>query len=187
MGDGHLSETFPEIRDAVRRLCAKFPGEYWQRLDRERAYPTQFVTALTEAGFLSVLIPEEYDGSGLGLEAACAVLEEIHRSGSNGGACHAQMLHHGERCSSTAARSRSARTCPRSPAANCACRPFGVTEPGAGTDTTRAYRLSRRDAGDHYIVNGQKIWISRAEHSDLMVLLCRTTPRAKNAPSLPMA
>ncbi len=91
MGDGILSETFPEIREAVRRLCARFPGEYWQKLDRERAYPSEFVAALTEAGFLSVLIPEEYDGSGLGLEAACAVLEEIHRSGSNGGACHAQM------------------------------------------------------------------------------------------------
>ncbi len=91
MGDGHLSETFPEIREAVRRLCARFPGEYWQKLDRERAYPSEFVAALTEAGFLSVLIPEEYGGSGLGLEAACAVLEEIHRSGSNGGACHAQM------------------------------------------------------------------------------------------------
>ena len=98
MGDGVLSETFPEIRDAVRRLCAKFPGEYWQQLDRERAYPTEFVTALTEAGFLSVLIPEEFDGSGLGLEAACAVLEEIHRSGSNGGASEAGPVNSRKTC-----------------------------------------------------------------------------------------
>ncbi len=123
MGDGHLSETFPEIREAVRRLCARFPGEYWRELDRERAYPSEFVAALTEAGFLSVLIPEEYDGSGLGLEAACAVLEEIHRSGSNGGACHAQMytmgtlLKHG-----SDQQKREYLT--RSPAANYGCRPL---------------------------------------------------------------
>ncbi len=179
MGDGHLSETFPEIREAVRRLCAKFPGEYWRALDRDRAYPTEFVSALTDAGFLSVLIPEEYDGSGLGLEAACAVLEEIHRSGSNGGACHAQMytmgtlLKHGSE-------EQKREYLPKIASGELRLQAFGVTEPSAGTDTTRISTFAK-DAGDHYVVNGQKIWISRAEHSDLMVLLCRTTPREECA------
>ncbi|HBQ92397.1 MAG TPA: acyl-CoA dehydrogenase, partial [Erythrobacter sp.] len=179
MGDGHLSETFPEIREAVRRLCARFPGEYWRELDRERAYPSEFVAALTEAGFLSVLIPEEYDGSGLGLEAACAVLEEIHRSGSNGGACHAQMytmgtlLKHGSD-------QQKREYLPKIASGELRLQALGVTEPGAGTDTTRISTFARRD-GDDYVVNGQKIWISRAEHSDLMVLLCRTTPREECA------
>lgn len=115
-------ETFPEIRDAVRRLCADFPGEYWQKLDRERAYPTEFVTALTEAGFLSVLIPEEYGGSGLGLEAACAVLEEIHRSGCNGGACHAQMYTMGTVLKYGSEKQKQ-EYLPRSRAASSACRP----------------------------------------------------------------
>ncbi|NYZ17135.1 acyl-CoA/acyl-ACP dehydrogenase [Azospirillum sp. RWY-5-1] len=169
------ADEFPEIRESVRRLCARFPGEYWRALDRDRAYPTEFVAALTESGFLSVLIPEEYGGSGLGLGAATAILEEIHRSGCNGGACHAQMytmgtiLRHG------------------SPAQKQACLPgiaegtlrlqaFGVTEPTSGTDTTRIRTFARRE-GDRYVVNGQKVWISRAEHSDLMLLLCRTTAR----------
>ena len=179
MGDGILSETFPEIREAVRRLCARFPGEYWQKLDRERAYPSEFVAALTEAGFLSVLIPEEYDGSGLGLEAACAVLEEIHRSGSNGGACHAQMytmgtlLKHGSE-------EQKRHYLPKIASGELRLQAFGVTEPGAGTDTTRISTFARRE-GDDYVVNGQKIWISRAEHSDLMILLCRTTPREECA------
>ncbi|KCZ94257.1 acyl-CoA dehydrogenase family protein [Hyphomonas johnsonii] len=167
--------TFPEIREAVRRLCANFPGEYWQKLDRERAYPAAFVEALTEGGFLSVLIPEEYGGSGLGLEAACAVLEEIHRSGCNGGACHAQMytmgtiLKHGSE-------EQKQRYLHKIAKGELRLQAFGVTEPNAGTDTTRISTFAKRD-GDDYIVNGQKIWISRAEHSDLMVLLCRTTPR----------
>jgi len=172
-------ETFPEIRDAVRRLCADFPGEYWRALDRERAYPTEFVEALTKAGFLSVLIPEEFGGSGLGLEAACAVLEEIHRSGCNGAACHAQMytmgtlLKHG---------SDEQKACylPKIASGDLRLQAFGVTEPGAGTDTTRISTFARRD-GDDYVINGQKIWISRAEHSDMMVLLCRTTPREEAA------
>ena len=164
-----------DIRDAVRRLCADFPGEYWRELDRERAYPTAFVRALTEAGFLSVLIPEEYGGSGLGLAAATAVLEEIHRSGCNGGACHAQMytmgtvLKHGSEAQKT-------RYLPHVASGELRLQAFGVTEPTAGTDTTRVRTFARRD-GDDYVVTGQKIWISRAEHSDLMVLLCRTTPR----------
>ncbi len=167
--------SFPEIREAVQRLCADFPGGYWQKLDRERAYPTEFVTALTQAGFLSVLIPEAYGGSGLGLAAATAVLEEIHRSGCNGGACHAQMytmgtiLKHGSEAQKQA-------YLPRVASGELRLQAFGVTEPGAGTDTTRIRTFARRD-GDDYVVSGQKIWISRAEHSDLMVLLCRTTPR----------
>ena len=172
---GATDESFPEIREAVRRLCAGFPGEYWRELDRERAYPTAFVQALTEAGFLSVLIPEEYGGSGLGLGAATAILEEVHRSGCNGGACHAQMytmgviLRHGSA-------EQKARYLPGIASGELRLQAFGVTEPGAGTDTTRITTFARRDA-DRYRVTGQKIWISRAEHSDLMVLLCRTTPR----------
>ncbi|UTP37854.1 acyl-CoA/acyl-ACP dehydrogenase [Phenylobacterium sp. LH3H17] len=175
------SESFPEIREAVRRLCAQFPGEYWRALDRERTYPTAFVSALTEAGFLSVLIPEEYGGSGLGLSAATAVLEEIHRSGCNGGACHAQMytmgtvLKHGSQAQKEA-------YLPKVATGELRLQAFGVTEPGAGTDTTRISTFARRD-GDKYVVRGQKIWISRAEHSDLMVLLVRTTPREQAARS----
>ena len=168
-------ETFPEIREAVRRLCARFPGAYWRELDRERAYPTAFVQALTEAGFLSVLIPEEYGGSGLGLAAATAVLEEIHRSGCNGGACHAQMytmgtvLRHGTPAQKEA-------YLPKVATGELRLQAFGVTEPDAGTDTTRITTFARK-VGDKYVVNGRKLWISRAEHSDVMVLLCRTSPR----------
>jgi len=173
------AETFPEIREAVRRLCAGFPGEYWREKDRERAYPAEFVRALTESGFLSVLIPEAYGGSGLGLGAAIAVLEEVHRSGCNGGASHAQMytmgtlLKHGSEAQKQA-------YLPRIASGELRLQAFGVTEPGAGTDTTRITTFARRD-GDHYVVRGQKIWISRAEHSDLMVLLCRTTAREEAA------
>jgi alkylation response protein AidB-like acyl-CoA dehydrogenase len=167
--------SFPEIREAVRKLCAGFPGPYWRALDRERAYPTDFVRALTEAGFLSVLIPEAYGGSGLGLGAATAILEEVHRSGCNGGACHAQMytmgviLRHGSEAQKQA-------YLPKIATGELRLQAFGVTEPGAGTDTTRITTFARRE-GDDYLVSGQKIWISRAEHSDLMVLLCRTTAR----------
>jgi len=169
------NETHPEIRESVRRLCAGFPGEYWRKLDAERAYPTEFVRALTEAGFLSVLIPEEYGGSGLGIDAASAILEEIHRSGCNGGACHAQMytmgtvLRHGSEAQKQA-------YLPGIASGELRLQAFGVTEPTSGTDTTRIRTFARRD-GDHYVVNGQKVWISRTEHSDLMVLLVRTTPR----------
>ena len=170
-----MSESFPEIRDAVRKLCAQFPGEYWRERDRERTYPTEFVQALTAAGFLSVLIPEEYGGSGLGLAAATAVLEEVHRSGCNGGACHAQMytmgtiLKHGSEAQKQA-------YLPKIASGELRLQAFGVTEPTAGTDTTRISTFARRE-GDHYVISGQKLWISRAEHSDLMVLLCRTTAR----------
>lgn len=169
------TETHPEIRDAVRKLCARFPGQYWRTLDRDRAYPTDFVKALTEAGWLSVLIPEQYGGSGLGLSAACAVLEEIHRSGANGAACHAQMytmgtlLRHGSEAQKDT-------WLPKIASGEVRLQAFGVTEPTSGTDTTRIQTFAKRE-GDKYIVNGSKIWISRAEHSDLMVLLCRTSPR----------
>jgi len=170
-----MAEQHADIREAVRRLCANFPGAYWRKLDAERAYSTEFVRALTEAGFLSILIPESYGGSGLGVQAACAVLEEIHRSGCNGGACHAQMytmgtlLRHG-----TEAQKRA--YLPGIADGSLRLQAFGVTEPTSGTDTTRIRTFAER-RGDKYIVNGQKVWISRAEHSDLMVLLVRTTPR----------
>jgi alkylation response protein AidB-like acyl-CoA dehydrogenase len=168
-------ETFPEIREAVRKLCARFPGAYWRELDRERAYPTEFVRALTEAGFLSVLIPEEYGGSGLGLKAAVAILEEVHRSGCNGAACHAQMYTMGTVLKHGSAAQKEAYL-PGVASGELRLQAFGVTEPDAGTDTTRITTFAKR-VGDKYVVNGRKIWISRAEHSDLMVLLCRTTPR----------
>ncbi|HRD45442.1 MAG TPA: acyl-CoA dehydrogenase family protein [Caulobacter sp.] len=168
-------QSHPEIREAVRKLCAGFPGEYWRALDRDRTYPTEFVRTLTEAGFLSVLIPEAYGGSGLGLSAATAVLEEIHRSGCNGGACHAQMYTMGTVLKHGSAAQKE-RYLPKIATGEIRLQAFGVTEPTAGTDTTRISTFAKR-VGDKYVVNGQKIWISRAEHSDLMVLLCRTTPR----------
>ncbi len=168
-------QSYPEIRDAVRRLCGNFPGEYWQALDRTRTYPTEFVTALTESGFLSVLIPEEYGGSGLGLTAAAAVLEEIHRSGCNGGACHAQMYTMGTILKHGSLEQKQLYL-PQIAKGDLRLQAFGVTEPTSGTDTTRISTFACKD-GDHYVVSGQKIWTSRAEHSDLMVLLVRTEKR----------
>ena len=173
------AENFPEIREGVRRLCAEFPGEYWRALDARREYPTAFVEALTEAGYLSVLIPEEYGGSGLGLSAAAAILETIQATGCNGGACHAQMytmgtiLRHGSE-----AQKRD--YLPRIASGALRLQAFGVTEPTSGTDTTALRTTAVRD-GDDYVVDGQKIWTSRAEHSDLMLLLARTTPRGEAA------
>ncbi|MGQ3282637.1 acyl-CoA dehydrogenase family protein [Bosea sp. (in: a-proteobacteria)] len=168
-----------EIRDAVARLCAGFPGEYWRKLDREMAYPTEFVAALTESGFLSALIPEAYGGAGLTLSAASVIMEEIQRQGCNGGACHAQMyvmgtvLRHGSEAQKQA-------WLPRVASGELRLQAFGVTEPTSGTDTT-ALRTTARREGDHYVVNGQKIWTSRAAQSDLMLLLARTTPREQVA------
>ena len=168
-----------EIREAVRKLCERFPGEYWQQMDRERLYPSDFVSALTDSGFLSVLIPEQYGGAGLGLSAAAAILEEIHRSGGNGGACHAQMyvmgtlLKHGSN-------EQKEYFLPKIAAGELRLQAFGVTEPSSGTDTTRISTFARR-RGDHYLVSGQKIWTSRAEHSDLMILLARTEKREEVA------
>lgn len=164
-----------DIREAVARLCADFPGEYWRKLDREMAYPTEFVTALTQSGFLSALIPEEYGGAGLTLSAAAAIMEEIQRQGCNGAACHAQMyvmgtvLRHGSE-------DQKQRYLPKIASGELRLQAFGVTEPTSGTDTT-ALRTTARREGDHYVVNGQKIWTSRAAQSDLMLLLARTTPR----------
>ncbi|MBA4220343.1 MAG: acyl-CoA dehydrogenase [Methylobacterium sp.] len=164
-----------DIREAVAKLCADFPGEYWRKLDREMAYPSEFVTALTQSGFLSALIPEEYGGAGLTLSAAAAIMEEIQRQGCNGGACHAQMyvmgtvLRHGNA-------EQKQRYLPKIASGELRLQAFGVTEPTSGTDTT-ALRTTARREGDHYVVNGQKIWTSRAAQSDLMLLLARTTPR----------
>ena len=173
------ADPYEDIRESVRRLCADFPGSYWQAKDRDRAYPTEFVQTLTVAGFLSVLIPEEYGGSGLGLGAATAILEEIHRSGCNGGACHAQMYVMGTLLKHGSA-AQKAQYLPRVASGELRLQAFGVTEPTAGTDTTRIRTFARRD-GEDYLVTGQKIWISRAEHSDLMILLVRTTPREECA------
>jgi acyl-CoA dehydrogenase len=175
MQTDQTDESYPEIREAVRRLCKDFPGEYWQAHDRDRSYPKEFVTALTETGFLSVLIPEEYGGSGLGLTAAAAVLEEIHRSGCNGGACHAQMYTMGTILKHGSPEQKD-EYLPKIASGELRLQAFAVTEPASGTDTTRIRTFARRE-GDNYFVSGQKIWISRAEHSDLMVLLVRTEKR----------
>jgi acyl-CoA dehydrogenase len=164
-----------EIRAAVAKLCASFPMEYWRKHDRERSYPVEFVRALTAAGWLSCLIPEEYGGSGLGISAAAAILEEIQKSGANGAACHAQMYTMGtvlRHC--TEAQKR--KYLPRIASGELRLQAFGVTEPGAGTDTS-SIRTSAARKGDRYVVDGQKVWTSRAEHSDMMLLLARTAPR----------
>ena len=169
------STELREIRGAVAKLCQAFPGEYWRKLDREMAYPAEFVKTLSEQGFLSALIPEEYGGAGLPLSAAGAILEEIQRAGCNGSACHAQMytmgtlLRHGSEEQKRTWLPEIAKGALRLQA-------FGVTEPTSGTDTSSIKTTARRD-GDTYIINGQKIWTSRAEHSDLMLLLARTTPK----------
>ena len=170
------NEVIDEIRRSVAALCEKFPGEYWREQDRERAYPTEFVKALTDAGFLAVLVPEEYGGSGLPISAAAAVLEEIHKSGCNGGACHAQMyimgtvLRHGSP-------EQKQKFLPKIASGELRLHAFGVFEPTSGTDTLSLRTTAVKKGNDRYVVNGQKIWTSRAEHSDLMLLLARTTPR----------
>ena len=170
-----IGETYPEIRDAVRKLCEKSPGTYWQEKDRDRTYPTEFVNELTESGFLAVLIPEEYGGAGLPISAGSALLEEINRSGCNAGACHAQMyimgtlLRHGSEA-------QKKQYLPKIATGELRLQAFGVTEPTSGTDTL-SLRTTAVKEGEEYVVNGQKVWTSRAEHSDLMLLLARTTPR----------
>ena len=169
------TEDFSDIRDAVRSLCQGYPGEYWREKDRKREYPTEFVQALTDSGFLAVLIPEIYGGSELGIQEAAAILEEIHKSGCNGAACHAQMyimgtlLRHGSE-------EQKQKYLPGIASGELRLQAFGVTEPGSGTDTTSIRTFAKRE-GDEYVVNGQKVWTSRAEHSDLMLLLARTTPK----------
>ena len=169
------TEDFSDIRNAVRSLCKGYPGEYWREKDRKREYPTEFVQALTDSGFLAVLIPEIYGGSELGIQEAAAILEEIHKSGCNGAACHAQMyimgtlLRHGSE-------EQKQKYLPGIASGELRLQAFGVTEPGSGTDTTSIRTFAKRE-GDEYVVNGQKVWTSRAEHSDLMLLLARTTPK----------
>src|SRR5215468_12339986 len=163
------------IRESVRALCADFPGEYWRRLDRERAYPEEFVAALTKAGFLAALIPEEYGGSGLTMTAAAAIMEEIQASGCNGAACHAQMYTMGTLLRHGSVEQKK-RYLPSIARGELRLQAFGVTEPTSGTDTLNLRTTALHDGKD-YVVNGQKIWTSRIEHSDLLLLLARTTPR----------
>ena len=172
-------DDYPEIRGEVGKLCARFPGAYWRDLDKVRGYPTDFVTALTEAGYLSVLIPEEFGGSGLPISAAAAILETIQASGCNGGACHAQMYIMGTILRHGSADMKQAYL-PQIASGALRLQAFGVTEPGSGTDTTALRTTATRD-GDDFIINGQKVWTSRAEHSDLMLLLARTKPREQTA------
>jgi acyl-CoA dehydrogenase len=171
--------AYDDIRASVRKLCDGFPGEYWRKLDREMAYPSEFVRALTESGFLAALIPEEYGGVGLPLSGAAAILEEIQASGSNGASCHAQMyvmgtvLRHGSEA-------QKRKYLPDVASGKTRLQAFGVTEPTSGTDTTSIKTFAKKQ-GDHYVINGQKVWTSRAEHSDLMILLARTTLKEQAA------
>ena len=169
-------DDFADIRASVRALCAKFPGEYWRALDRERAYPAEFVAALTEAGYLAALIPEEFGGSGLPISAAAAILEEIHTAGCNGAACHAQMYTMGTILRHGSAEQKQ-NYLPKIASGELRLQAFGVTEPTSGTDTLSLRTTAKREGDDHYVINGQKLWTSRAEHSDLMLLLARTAPR----------
>jgi acyl-CoA dehydrogenase len=173
------SPEIREVRSAVAKLCEGFPGEYWRKLDREMAYPAEFVKALTDAGYLSVLIPEEYGGAGLPLQAAAAILEEVQRAGCNGSACHAQIYMMGTILRHGSANQKEA-WLPKIAAGELRLQAFGVTEPASGTDTSSIKTYARRD-GDHYLISGQKIWTSRAGYSDLMLLLARTTAKEQAA------
>jgi len=171
------SEKYHDIRDAVRALCAQFPDEYYRKIDEARGYPEALVDALTKAGWLAAMIPQEYGGSGLGLAEASVIMEEINRSGGNAGACHGQMynmgtlLRHGSEV-------QKRRYLPKIASGELRLQSMGVTEPSTGTDTTKIKTVAvRKD--DRYVVNGQKVWISRVQHSDLMILLARTTPLAE--------
>ena len=170
-----MTKDYAPIREEVAKLCQQFPGDYWRKKDKVRAYPTEFVDSLTHAGYLAALIPAEFGGAGLPISAAAAILEEIQRQGCNGAACHAQMyimgtlLRHGSE-------DQKATYLPRIATGELRLQAFGVTEPASGTDTLSLKTTAMRD-GDHYVINGQKLWTSRAEHSDLMLLLARTTPR----------
>ena len=168
-----MTDEYQEIREQIQKLCAQYPGEYWRELDAKRAYPTEFVTALTEAGYLSVLIPEDFGGSGLGITAAAVIMEEIQKAGCNGGACHAQMytmgtiLRHGTD-------EQKQKYLPGIASGELRMQAFGVTEPTSGTDTLSLRTTAVKNGDGDYVVNGQKIWTSRVEHSDLMLLLART-------------
>ncbi|GAA4414980.1 acyl-CoA dehydrogenase family protein [Quisquiliibacterium transsilvanicum] len=168
------TDAYQEIRDAVRALCAQFPDEYFRKVDEQRAYPADFVDALTKAGWMAALIPQEYGGSGLGLTEASVIMEEINRAGGNSGACHGQMynmgtlLRHGSKA-------QKEEFLPKIAAGELRLQSMGVTEPTTGTDTTKIKTTAVRK-GDRYVINGQKVWISRIQHSDYMILLARTTP-----------
>jgi acyl-CoA dehydrogenase len=172
----NTTEKYQDIRDAVRTLCAEFPDEYHRKIDAQRAYPEAFVDALTKAGWLAAMIPQEYGGSGLGLSEATVIMEEINASGGNSGACHGQMynmgtlLRHGSEA-------QKRRYLPKIASGELRLQSMGVTEPSTGTDTTKI-KTTALKKGDRYVVNGQKVWISRVQHSDLMILLARTTPLA---------
>jgi acyl-CoA dehydrogenase len=171
--------TYNDIRASVRKLCEDYPGEYWRKLDRAMSYPAEFVQALTDSGFLAALIPEEYGGAGLPLSGAAAILEEIQASGCNGASCHAQMyvmgtvLRHGSEA-------QKRKYLPDVASGRMRLQAFGVTEPTSGTDTTSIKTFAKKN-GDHYVINGQKVWTSRSEHSDLMILLARTTTKEQSA------
>src|SRR5437762_9379639 len=173
---GTSDDGFQDIRDGVRALCANFPDEYFRKIDEQRAYPADFVDALTKAGWLAALIPQEYGGSGLGFAEASVIMEEINRCGGNSGACHGQMynmgtlLRHGSE-------TQKRMYLPRIASGELRLQSMGVTEPTIGTDTTKL-KTTAQKTGDRYVVNGQKVWISRVLHSDLMILLARTTPFA---------
>ena len=172
-----LQERHPELRAALRDLCKRFPDEYFRKIDEARGYPEAFVDALTRAGWLAVMIPQEYGGAGLGLAEASVVMEEVNRCGGNAGACHGQMynmgtlLRHGSAAQKT-------QYLPKIASGELRLQSMGVTEPGTGTDTTQLKTLAVK-RGDRYVINGQKVWISRVQHSDLMILLARTTPLAE--------
>src|SRR5690606_32436221 len=170
-------DRFQDIRDAVRALCAEFPDEYHRKIDEQRGYPEEFVEALTRAGWMAALIPEEYGGSGLGLTEATVIMEEINRAGGNSGACHGQMYNMNTLIRHGSAEQRQTYL-PRIATGELRLQSMGVTEPTTGTDTTKIKTTAIRK-GDRYVINGQKVWISRVQHSDLMILLARTTPLAE--------
>lgn len=171
------NDPYQDIRDAVRALCAEFPAEYFRKVDEERGYPEAFVNALTKAGWLAALIPQEYGGSGLGLTEASVIMEEINRSGGNSGACHGQMYNMGTLLRHGSEQQKQFYL-PKIASGELRLQSMAVTEPSTGTDTTKLKTTAVRK-GDKYVVNGQKVWISRVQHSDLMILLARTTPLAE--------
>ena len=169
-----VPDAYSDLRDAVRDLCQTFPAEYWRKVDEARGYPEQFVDALTKAGWMAALIPQEYGGSGLGLTEASVIMEEINRPGGNSGACHGQMYNMGTLLRHGSERQKQ-QYLPKIASGELRLQSMGVTEPTTGTDTTRIKTVAVKK-GDRYVVNGQKVWISRVQHSDLMILLARTTP-----------
>ncbi|EIJ47983.1 acyl-CoA dehydrogenase domain protein [Herbaspirillum sp. GW103] len=169
-----VPDAYTDLRDAVRDLCQTFPAEYWRKVDEARGYPEQFVDALTKAGWMAALIPQQYGGSGLGLTEASVIMEEINRTGGNSGACHGQMYNMGTLLRHGSERQKQ-QYLPKIASGELRLQSMGVTEPTTGTDTTRIKTVAVKK-GDRYVVNGQKVWISRVQHSDLMILLARTTP-----------